>query len=31
LISGLAASAGWCVVCLSTAFISLRRRDIAGG
>jgi ABC-2 type transport system permease protein len=31
LIWGLIASAGWCVVCLTTAFISLRRRDIAGG
>ena len=31
LIWGLVASAGWCVVCLTTAFISLRRRDIAGG
>ncbi|WP_028059922.1 ABC transporter permease [Candidatus Solirubrobacter pratensis] len=31
LIWGFVASAGWCVVCLTTAFISLRRRDIAGG
>jgi ABC-2 type transport system permease protein len=31
LILGLAASAGWCVVCLATAFTILRRRDITGG
>jgi ABC-2 type transport system permease protein len=31
LIWGLAASAGWCVVCLTIAFFSLRRRDITGG
>jgi ABC-2 type transport system permease protein len=31
LIWGLVASAGWCAVCLTTAFISLRRRDINGG
>jgi ABC-2 type transport system permease protein len=28
---GLVASAGWCAICLTTAFISLRRRDITGG
>ena len=28
---GLVVSAGWCLACLTTAFISLRRRDIAGG
>jgi ABC-2 type transport system permease protein len=28
---GLVASAGWCLVCLTTAFMSLRRRDITGG
>jgi ABC-2 type transport system permease protein len=31
LIWGLVASAGWCVVCLTVAFFSLRRRDITGG
>jgi ABC-2 type transport system permease protein len=31
LIWGLVASAGWSVICLTTAFISLRRRDITGG
>jgi ABC-2 type transport system permease protein len=31
LVAGLVASAGWCVVCLATAFMSLRRRDITGG
>jgi ABC-2 type transport system permease protein len=28
---GLIASAGWCTVCLTTAFVSLQRRDINGG
>ena len=28
---GLAASAVWCVLCLTSAFITLRRRDISGG
>jgi ABC-2 type transport system permease protein len=31
LLSGLAASAIWCVVCLTIAFTILRRRDITGG
>lgn len=31
LTSGLVVSAGWCLVCLATAFVSLRRRDITGG
>jgi ABC-2 type transport system permease protein len=31
LIWGLVASGAWCVLCLATAFISLRRRDITGG
>jgi hypothetical protein len=31
LVWGLLASAGWCVVCLTIAFFSLRRRDITGG
>jgi ABC-2 type transport system permease protein len=31
LITGLAASAGWTVICLSLAYFSLRRRDITGG
>jgi ABC-2 type transport system permease protein len=31
LISGLAVCAGWCLVCLTTAYLSLRRRDITGG
>ena len=31
LISGLIVAAGWCVVCLTAAFFSLRRRDITGG
>jgi ABC-2 type transport system permease protein len=31
LLSGLAASAIWCAVCLTIAFTTLRRRDITGG
>jgi ABC-2 type transport system permease protein len=31
LIWGLVVSAGWCAVCLTAAFVSLRRRDITGG
>jgi ABC-2 type transport system permease protein len=31
LIWGLVASSGWSLVCLTTAFITLRRRDITGG
>jgi ABC-2 type transport system permease protein len=31
LLWGLAVCAGWCLVCLTTAYISLRRRDITGG
>lgn len=31
LIEGIAVSAGWCLVCLGSAYISLRRRDITGG
>jgi ABC-2 type transport system permease protein len=31
LVHGLIASAAWSAVCLTTAFIALRRRDITGG
>jgi ABC-2 type transport system permease protein len=31
LTTGVAVSAGWAVVCLAAAYISLRRRDITGG
>ena len=31
LVSGFVVSAGWCAVCLATAFVSLRRADITGG
>jgi ABC-2 type transport system permease protein len=31
LTTGIAVSAGWTVVCLTAAYISLRRRDITGG
>jgi ABC-2 type transport system permease protein len=31
LIGGLAVCAGWCVLCLGAAFLTLRRRDITGG
>jgi ABC-2 type transport system permease protein len=31
LITGIAVSAGWSVVCLALAYFSLRRRDITGG
>ena len=31
LITGLAVSAGWTVICLAIAYLSLRRRDITGG
>ena len=31
LIEGLAVSAGWCLVCLGSAYASLRSRDITGG
>jgi ABC-2 type transport system permease protein len=31
LTTGLAVSAGWTVICLTLAYISLRRRDITGG
>ena len=31
LVEGLAVSAGWCLVCLGSAFASLRSRDITGG
>ncbi len=31
IVEGLAVSAGWILVCLGTAYVSLRRRDITGG
>ena len=31
LVEGLAVSAGWCLVCLASAYSSLRDRDITGG
>lgn len=31
LVTGLAVSAGWTLICLSAAFVSVRRRDITGG
>ena len=31
LVEGIAVSAGWCAVCLGSAYTSLRRRDITGG
>jgi ABC-2 type transport system permease protein len=31
LITGLAVSAGWTIICLAGAYLSLRRRDITGG
>jgi ABC-2 type transport system permease protein len=31
LVEGLAVSAGWCLVCLGSAYSSLRSRDITGG
>lgn len=31
LLLGLAVSAGWCLLCLGAAFLSLSRRDITGG
>jgi len=31
LVEGIAVSAGWCLVCLGSAYASLRRRDITGG
>ena len=31
LITGLAVSAGWTLICLAGAYVSLRRRDITGG
>ena len=31
LYTGLAVSAGWTVICLASAYVSLRRRDITGG
>jgi len=31
LLTGLAVSAGWTVICLGSAYVSVRRRDITGG
>ncbi len=31
LLQGLAVSAGWCAICLTSAYVVLRRRDIDGG
>jgi ABC-2 type transport system permease protein len=31
LVEGLAVSAGWCLVCLGSAYSALRSRDITGG
>ena len=31
LVTGLAVCAGWCLICLGTAFVTLRRRDINEG
>ena len=31
LVEGVLVSGGWCVVCLTIAFVLLRRRDITGG